>query len=91
MAQGVKDPASPQAAVWVTDVAWICVAAAVGPASALAPIRLLAWEPPYSVGVAIKTTTTKRTCVRCSYLGAAEDVGEGSVPRGPLLGSCLVT
>ena len=64
LALWVKDPALPQAAVKVTDAARIprCCGSGLGrrPVAA-APIRPLAWEPPYAAGAAqeIATTTTK--------------------------------
>ena len=45
LAQWVKDPALLWAVVYVPDVAWIV---------SIAPIRPLAWEPPYVVGAAIE-------------------------------------
>ena len=60
LAQWVKDPVLPRAAVQVADLARIqrchglwCSLAAV------APIRPLAWEPPYALGLALKSNQKK--------------------------------
>ena len=50
LAQWVKDLALPRPVVWVADAARIprCIGCGVGQA-ATAPIRPLAWEPPYAM------------------------------------------
>ena len=60
LTQWVKDPALPWAVVWVIDIAqiWHCCGCGVGQA-ATAPIRPLAWEPPYVVGTALEKTKKK--------------------------------
>ena len=46
--------------MWVADAARIPVAVAVVQAEATAPIRPLAWEPPYAVRVALKRQKDKQ-------------------------------
>ena len=60
LARWVKDLALLWAVAQVADLAQIpcCCGCGVGQA-AVAPIRPLAWEPPYAVGVALKKTERK--------------------------------
>ena len=58
LTQWVRDLALPQAAAYVADMAqiWHCCGCGIGwPV----PIRPLAWEPPYAVGVALKKKKKK--------------------------------
>ena len=60
LAQWVKDPALPWAVVWVSVEAqiWHCCGFGVGRLQQL-QLRLLAWEPPYAVGAALKRQKNK--------------------------------
>ena len=59
--QWVKDPALPQAAVYVEDTAHIpcCLWLMFRPA-AIAPIRPLPWQLPYTAGAALKRKEKKK-------------------------------
>ena len=57
----VKDPALPGAVVWVADATgvWCCCGCGEGQ-EATAPIRPLAWEPPYAAGAALENKKIKK-------------------------------
>ena len=57
--QWVKDPALLWAVVYVTDMARILYCRGSG-VEATAPIRPLAWEPPYAAGAALKGQKDKK-------------------------------
>ena len=63
LTQGVNDPALLCAVVQVADSAWIwcCGGCGCRPA-AVAPIQPLAWELPYAVPAALKTTKGGEVC-----------------------------
>ena len=50
LAQWVKHPALPCTVVWAVDTAWTWHCSGCGVGRQLAPIRPLAWEPPFAVG-----------------------------------------
>ena len=56
-----------------------------GRPAAVAPIRPLAWEPPYAMGVALKSKKKKRTmfhCLTTGLMASWEGWDPGSIP-GP--------
>ena len=62
----------PGLAQWVKDLALLCLWCRP---VAMASIRLLAWEPPYAMGVALKRQNKKRNIYIYIVLG----IKEGSV------------
>ena len=86
----VKDPALLWALVWVTDSAWILHRCGCGIGwVAAAPIWPLAWEHPYTVGMALKRHT--HTHIHKDYLlcithGRPQDLNLPMPQSPPLVG-----